>query len=497
MASIGTVLTEVVLQAQAAISTWKQFGDAAVTQFKRIGIEAARAQREAAASFGQLSRSIRNVGLESLALGKRIRSMGTAISVGIGAPLLLLGRHAVQAFRQADEGLGSSQRLIRENEEAFKELDAALVQLGKALIPIQTAIVEFITGILEAFNKLDPETKELIINIGLVAVAIGPVLFAVGGLVSAFGVLTTLFSFVVPLFSVLGPIFFGIGTAIGFVVSAVGTLVSGFAALGPIVVAAVSAAGAAIAAVGIWPILLAAALGAAIVVVVTYWDDIVNVIKQGVQAVGAILKSAWAPFPAALRLAIAAGRALWNGFISFLRGATNSFVQFFNSAVSSLFGPIQRLIDLAKSAWNWITKAKKAESSGGGGGGFAGGGQVHGRSGVDRIAAWLTNKEFVHRVAAVRKYGVGFMHAVNQGRFPVSLARGYAGGGLVGAPRYAFANGGQVRGGPMGSERGFTLVIDGQTFEGLRAPADTADEMIRYSKERQMRSTGKAQDWYR
>lgn len=47
----------------------------------------------------------------------------------------------------------------------------------------------------------------------------------------------------------------------------------------------------------------------------------------------------------------------------------------------------------------------------------------------DSIPAWLSNGEYVMRAAAVRKYGLGFMHRINQNR--------YAGGGLVGSAKFA------------------------------------------------------------
>jgi len=64
------------------------------------------------------------------------------------------------------------------------------------------------------------------------------------------------------------------------------------------------------------------------------------------------------------------------------------------------------------------------------------GGPVHGPgSGTsDEIPAWLSNTEFVQRAAAVQKYGLGFMHAVNSGTFPVELARPFAVGGSPSSP---------------------------------------------------------------
>lgn len=58
----------------------------------------------------------------------------------------------------------------------------------------------------------------------------------------------------------------------------------------------------------------------------------------------------------------------------------------------------------------------------------AGGGPIVGPGGPtsDRVPIWASNGEFMMRSAAVDRYGMGFMHAVNAGRF--------AGGGAIGQP---------------------------------------------------------------
>lgn len=78
--------------------------------------------------------------------------------------------------------------------------------------------------------------------------------------------------------------------------------------------------------------------------------------------------------------------------------------------------------------------------------GRAGGGQVFGPGGPrdDAFLVPLSNREFVHRVAAVDYYGVDFMSAVNEGRFPRVLARGYADGGQVTDDERARMGGGTV-----------------------------------------------------
>lgn len=69
---------------------------------------------------------------------------------------------------------------------------------------------------------------------------------------------------------------------------------------------------------------------------------------------------------------------------------------------------------------------------------YAGGGHVQGPGSArsDSIAARLSNGEFVVQSAAVKKYGVGFMHALNRGSLP-----GFATGGSVGSATYTVKKG--------------------------------------------------------
>ena len=76
--------------------------------------------------------------------------------------------------------------------------------------------------------------------------------------------------------------------------------------------------------------------------------------------------------------------------------------------------------------------------------GFHSGGEVRGPGGVDNVPAALTDGEFVVSKSAVNKYGLGFLHSLNNKAVPQfangGLARrGYASGG--------YASGGRVSGG--------------------------------------------------
>jgi tape measure domain-containing protein len=144
-------------------------------------------------------------------------------------------------------------------------------------------------------------------------------------------------------------------------------------------------------------------------------------------------------------------------------------------------------------------------STGSGGGdssstpGFAGGGSVHGpgTGTSDSILSRLSNGEFVMRAAAVRKFGVGFMHALNGLRMP-----SFATGGLVEGltsrlpPTASWMPSMSSITSASSGGRPLNLTIGDETFEGLSAPSDVADRLTRYVLGRQVRSAGRRPNWY-
>jgi hypothetical protein len=74
--------------------------------------------------------------------------------------------------------------------------------------------------------------------------------------------------------------------------------------------------------------------------------------------------------------------------------------------------------------------------------------QGEGTGTSDSILSWVSNGEFILRAAAVKKYGLGFMHALNQGILNPSFLPAFATGGSVGGskdslnPLSAIASGG-------------------------------------------------------
>lgn len=107
----------------------------------------------------------------------------------------------------------------------------------------------------------------------------------------------------------------------------------------------------------------------------------------------------------------------------------------------------------------------------------------------DSILARLSAGEYVVKDAAVRTYGVNFMHAINNMQIPPPK---YAMGGMVptsSLPR--LAQGGAIEGHSV-----LNLSIGGETFKGLKAPEHVASQLKTYAIGQQTAQTGRKPSWY-
>lgn len=176
------------------------------------------------------------------------------------------------------------------------------------------------------------------------------------------------------------------------------------------------------------------------------------------------------------------------------KGAVDSLATAANNAATAF-----RAMETAARAAATAAANANAQAAGG----RARGGPVFGpgTGTSDSIPAWLSSGEWVIRAAAVRKYGHGLFHALNSMKLPSNvlrrLIRGFADGGLVSMPSLRTAPLRMAAGGSVGSTQTINLSIGGQKFEGLIAPADVADKLIRYSLNEQVRSGGRKPGWYR
>lgn len=374
-------------------------------------------------------------------------------------------------------------------EMAFNRLDDALEGVGQKLLPIKTAIINFFADLIEGFNALPEPLQELIITIGTAVAGLGPLLIGLGALVRV----------------------------IGFAMGGLGPMLPLLLALGPAAVVFAGGLWAMAEAAGGWNQLLANVLKGFTVFLDMLPDFMVpegmvekmakaalmaqkmaDESKDAAEGVGEIGKQAETvenPLNEGSSAASNLEGSLWDSEEA-ASNLSEINMGVLSGSMDSAKGSADALAASLRDAAEAARELNRAQAEGGGGG-HAFGGMIFGPSGMDNVPAWLTAGEYVHRVAAVRKYGRGFMHAVNTLRFPTALTRGYAAGGLVGAPQPRFAGGGAGRA-PVGQQsRPLTLVIGGEEFTGLRAPADTADELVRYSREHQLRATGILPSWVR
>ena len=102
-----------------------------------------------------------------------------------------------------------------------RSLKTAGASLGQYLIPKVEAAIDVVDGLVEKFDALDPGTKELIVNIGLVAAAIGPLLLVGGKLITGVTTAISSISKISGLISALPGVITALTGPIGIVIAAV------------------------------------------------------------------------------------------------------------------------------------------------------------------------------------------------------------------------------------------------------------------------------------
>jgi hypothetical protein len=260
------------------------------------------------------------------------------------------------------------------------------------------------------------------------------------------------------------------------------------------------------------------------------WQGIVDTASAAFSGVANLILSAWsgaseavAQSAAAIRDAISAATniagdvagaetlaaALVQPFINAqgrIREITGSFQRLVQAGFSAVAGAvaaagvaIQRQIAAIISALQRaVAEAARlraqASSSSSGGSKYASGGYVRGAGSAtsDSIPAWLSNGEFIIRAAAVRKYGVDFLGAINglsAGPAVKSGFPGFALGGPVSVSPPAVMTPGAATGRPV------VLSLGEQSFQ-MVADNDVAEKLIRYSARRRVKSAGRKPSWY-
>jgi len=190
--------------------------------------------------------------------------------------------------------------------------------------------------------------------------------------------------------------------------------------------------------------------------------------------------------------------ALKQYLLDLFQSAVQKITDFFQPLIDLIAG-IKKTIDgiiaqgaAVKDAVTGVTSnAAGGGSSDNFAGAFASGGTIRGPSGRDRVPIWATAGEFVHQLAAVRYYGLDFMHKINNLQIPRFELGGFI-DDHFGPATWGFAAGGMaaaaVSGG--GGRSGFTIVLDGQSF-GAHSDNRTVDALGRVARRMQILSGGK------
>lgn len=181
----------------------------------------------------------------------------------------------------------------------------------------------------------------------------------------------------------------------------------------------------------------------------------------------------------------------WTTVTNFFQTKINQIMGFFDNLIRKVKEFLGLTGDVSTGPGSLAADAGLGDISG-----FDSGGLFRGRPGIDKNLALLSDEEFIIKRKAVKHWGLGFMHAINNMRNPF---RGFNAGGLVSpmmqtAPIASFAGGGLNRSSPG---RPFVLQMkDGTEFSGMTIQEDTANNMGKYAARKSYRSGGPKPLWY-
>lgn len=90
---------------------------------------------------------------------------------------------------EAEKRYGTTEAKLSQLKETITNIG---IDLGEVLLPVLQDIIEQVKKIAEWFSKLDDDTKERIVKIGLLVAALSPLLIGLGSLISTIGTIMTL-----------------------------------------------------------------------------------------------------------------------------------------------------------------------------------------------------------------------------------------------------------------------------------------------------------------
>lgn len=323
---------------------------------------------------------------------------------------------------------------------------------------------------------------------------------AVAGIVTGFQSLVTTAS------AVVQGVIAGFQTMNAFFNSLPATVGAFFVALWGTIVAGATAAVQLI--IGAWTSIVSffSTLGTSVAeIFVILWNSIVTAAKAVVAAIVAVFTPIGDGIVAAFKVAVtfiqtlpATLQAVWDAIKTAITTAFQTAVDTVTTLFTNLLAkarefltPIIDLLQAIASLSSSVSAGDSPQTVRAAGGGHIRG---PGTSTSDSIPAWLSNNEFVMRARAVGKYGVGMMRAINNGTFRMPK---FNMGGLVSgmnpSPRFAYADGGEVR--SPATMRPVNLSLFGQEFNGLLAPEDVGERLTKFAVARQTRSAGRKPAW--
>lgn len=167
----------------------------------------------------RFGKSISDAGQAIDRFEKSAKKFGRDFTTNITLPIAALaGMSLKRIFDEAYKGLGTGEvnTFAAEVQNLKRSFDQLLITIGTQLAPMATKVVSFFNNLIVAYQKLNPETKELITNFGLVAAAIGPVALAIS---SVAGIVSKLMI-------VIGPLVSALPAIMSFFISPAGAIVA-------------------------------------------------------------------------------------------------------------------------------------------------------------------------------------------------------------------------------------------------------------------------------
>jgi len=242
-------------------------------------------------------------------------------------------------------------------------------------------------------------------------------------------------------------------------------------------------------------------IATAVTVLITGIGLLVNALQQS----GATWQSVVDLFTSTFKSITDGITALWSLIVQSAASALSSVEGFFTSLGDRVVSVFTQIRDFILNVWSQVKDVIAKLTGGGDAGdtavakipGLAGGGPIRGAgSGTsDSNLVWASHGEFIQRAAAVRKYGLNFMHAINSLKFDPNAFFSMGGTIPFSQPKMRFAEGGLVQTWGGGPRNVLNLRIGNEQFDGLSVEDETMEKLTRFSVRAQVRSGGRKPKW--